>query len=181
MHPYKENTNDTVFKQCYPNGALHLYTAIKDGKPANGWSSKKYYPNAALQQEENYSNGLLIEKIKYNESGAITTHKIWNNRLKQLIDKPPAPKLLRPNVVTGCSSLHDYVKQLPAISAFIGFDYEEDLLFKSYNENTEWKMAGEQMSFSISWDKDEASHFWHCHCGTEELYWKARIFLESIF
>ncbi len=156
-----------------------MYIALNGGGPANGWSCKKYYPYAALQQEENYSNGLFIEKITHDESGAITAHKIWNNRLKQLIDKPAAPKIPRPNVIVGNLSLHDYVMQLPAISEYIGAQYEEDSLFKSYNEETEWKMAGEQMSFSISWDKHEVSHQWHCHCATEELYLKARKFLET--
>jgi len=158
-----------------------LYTAIKDGKPANGWSSKKYYPNAAMQEEGNYSNGLLIEKINYDDSGTITIHKIWNIRLKQLIDKPAAPKLPRPNVIVGCTPFQNYVKQLPAISAFIGADYNQDSLFKSYNEEAEWKIKGEQMSFSIYWDKDEVFYQWHCHCATEGLYWKARKFLETKF
>ena len=179
MHPFKEHTDDTVSKQLYPDGTLHLYAALKDGKPANGWSSKKYYPNAALQEEENYSNGLLIEKIHFSESGAITVHKIWNNRLKQLIDKTAAPKLQRPNVIVGYSSLYEYRQQLPAISAYIGAQYEEASLLRSFNENADWKMAGERMSFSISWDKQEVSHQWHCHCATEELYWKARKFLEA--
>ncbi len=181
MHLYTEQPNDTVSKQLYLDGSLYLYIALKDGNPANGWSSKKYYPNAALQQEENYSSGLLIEKINYDESGAITTHKIWNNRLKQLIDKPAAPKLQRPNVVTGCSSISACLEQLPAISAFIGADYDKDSLFKSYNEEPEWKMKGPQLSFTIYWDKDEVFHQWHCHCATEELYWQARKFLESKF
>ena len=181
MHPYTEQPKDVVSKQLHPDGALHLYIAIKDGKPANGWSSKKYYPNAALQEEENYSNGLLIEKITYNESGAITEHKIWNNRLKQLIDKPAAPKLQRPNVVVGCSSISACLEQLPAIGAFIGADYDQDSLVKSYDEEPEWQMKGKQMSFTIYWDKEEVSHFWHCHCASEELYWKAREFLETKF
>ena len=181
LHPYTEQPKDVVSKRLHPDGTLHLYTAIKDGKPANGWSSKTYYPNTALQEEENYSNGLLIEKIYYNESGAIITHKIWNNRLKQLIDKPAAPKLRRPNVIVGCTRLHNYVEQLPAISTFIGADYDQDSLFKSFNEEPEWKMKGEQMSFTIYWDKDEVFHQWHCHCATEELYWQARKFLESKF
>lgn len=79
MHLYTEQLNDTITQQRYPNGAFQLYTALKNGKPANGWSSKKYYPNAALQEEENYSKWLLIEKISYDESGNITLHKIWNN------------------------------------------------------------------------------------------------------
>jgi hypothetical protein len=179
LHPYKEQPNDTVSKQLYPDGSLHLYIALKDDKPANGWSNKKYYPNAALQQEENYSNGLLIEKITYDETGAITKHKIWNNRLKQLIDKPAAPKLQRPNVVVGCSSISDFLQQLPSISEFIVANFDKDSLSRSYDEETEWKMKGEQMSFTIYWDKDEVSHQWHCHCATEELYWQAREFLES--
>ena len=178
LHLYKEHINDTISKELYPDGTLHLYIATKDGKPANGWSSKKYYPNAALQEEENYSNGLLIEKINYDESGTITTHKIWNNRLKQLIGYPAAAKLPRPNVIVGCTSLHNYMQQLPAISTFIGADYDQDSLFKSFNEEAEWKMKGEQMSFTIYWDKDEVFHQWHCNCATEELYWKAREFLE---
>ena len=181
MQSYTEQTDDVVSKQFYPDGTLHLYTAFKDDRPANGWSSKKYYPNAALLEEDNYSNGLLIEKITYDESGTISIHQIWNNRLKQLIDKPAAPKLLRPNVVTGCSSLYDYLKKLPAISEYIGANYEEDSLLRSYNEEAAWKIKGEQMSFTIYWDKNEVSHFWHCHCATEELYWKARKFLEPKF
>lgn len=181
LHPYREKTGDVISKEQFPDGALYLYTAIKDGKPANGWSSKKYYPNATLQEEENYSNGLLIEKISYDESGAIAEHKIWNNRIKLLIDKPAAPKLRRPNVIVGCARLHNYMKQLPAISAFIGAYYDQDSLFKSYDEEAEWKMRGEQMSFTIYWDKDEVSHQWHCHCASEQLYWKARKFLETKF
>jgi hypothetical protein len=58
-------------------------------------------------------------------------------------------------------------------------NFDKDSLSRSYDEETEWKMKGEQMSFTIYWDKDEVSHQWHCHCATEELYWQAREFLES--
>lgn len=101
--------------------------------------------------------------------------------MKELIDKPAVPKCIRPNVVTGCMSLQDYVKHLPAISNYNGAHYAEDLLLKSYNENTDWKMVGEQMSFSISLDKQEVFHFWHCHCVSEEIYIQARNFLDKTF
>lgn len=163
-----------------------MYSGLNAGKPANGWSSKKYYPDGKLEEEENYSNGLLIEKICYDESGVITEYKIWNNRLKQLIDKPPRPKIPKPNVVTGHAFLGGYFKQLPAVSEFINAEYNEDSLLRSFNtscamekDDARWTMRGEHMSFSIYWDHDEISHQWHCHCATEELYWKAREFLED--
>lgn len=163
-----------------------MYTVLRDDKPANGWSRKKYYPDEKLEEEENYSNGLLIEKISYSESGSITEHKIWNNCLKQLINKPAQPKLPKPNVVTGHASLSNYLKQLPAISEFINADYNQDSLLQSFDASskpeagdTKWTMKGEQISFTIYWDHDEISHQWHCHCATEALYWKARAFLED--
>ena len=163
-----------------------MYFVLKDGKPANGWSSKTWFKKEGLQQEENYSNGLLIEKICYNESGVIAEHKIWNNRLEQLIDKPPHPKLRKPNVVNGYGSLSAYIKQLPAVSEFINAEYNEDSLFRSFHEASKiekddatWTMKGKQMSFTIYWDHDEVSHQWHCHCTSEELYWKARSFLKD--
>lgn len=175
-------------KQIHPNGALYLYTVLKDGKPANGWSKKIFYENGGLQQEENYSNGLLIEVISYDDSGIITEHKIWNNRLKQLIAKPAQAKLLKPNVVTGYAFFSAYLKQLPAVCEFIKAEYREDLLLQSFNacyrakqNDATWTMKGEQMSFTIYWNHEEVSHQWHCHCTTEALYWKARVFLESKF
>ncbi len=188
MHPYIEKPGDIITKQFHSNGALCLYSVFRDGKPANGWSSKTWFKNEGLQQEENYSNGLLIEKINYDESGKIIEHKIWNNRLEQLIDKPPHPKLPKPNVVTGCISLSAYLEKLPAISEFINAEYNQDSLLRSYDEgsitdpgDTKWTMKGEQISFTIYWDHNEVSHFWHCHCITEALYWKARTFLEGKF
>lgn len=188
MHLYTEKPGDIVSKQFHGNGALYWYAVLKDGKPANGWSSKKYDPSDILQEEENYSNGLLIEKINYNEGGSIREHKIWHNRLKQLIDKPAAPKLLKPNVVTGHASLSNYLKLLPAISEFMNAVYREDSLLQSYNagsrlekDDAKWTMTGEEMSFTIYWDYDEISHQWHCHCPNETLYWKARNFLATKF
>ena len=187
MHLYTEKPNDIISKQLHPNGALYLFSVLNDGKPANGWSSKKYYADEKLEEEENYNNGLLIEKIKYDESGSITEHKIWNNRLKQLIDKPVQLKLPRPNVVTGCASLSAYLEKLPAISEFINAEYNQDSLLRSYDEDrrtdpgdTKWTMKGEQISFTIYWDHNEVYHFWHCHCATEALYGKTRWFLEGI-
>lgn len=156
--------------------------------PANGWSSKKYFISGELEDEENYSNGLLIEKISYNESGIITEHKIWNNRLRQLIDKPTYARLPKPNVVTGHASLHAYLNNLPAVSKFIGADYTEDSFLRSRNtsrtsgdEDTAWTMKGEQISFTVYWNWEEITFQWHCHCDNEELYWKMRTFLKTYF
>lgn len=187
-HAYNEKPHDIISKQFHPTGALYLYNVLNNGIPANGWSTKKYFPAGELQEEENYSNGLLIEKISYNENGVITEHKIWNNRLRQLIDKPVYPKLRKLNFVTGHASLSKYLKNLQEVSTFIRADYKEDSFLRSYDtsittsaENAAWTMKGEQISFTVYWDHDEISHQWHCHCDTEELYWKARIFLETIF
>ena len=186
MYLYTKKPENTILKQLHPNGALYLYSVLKYGKPANGWSSKKYYPDGKLEEEENYSNGLLIEKISYDERNIITEHKIWNNRLKQLIDKPSRPKLPKPNVVTGHASLSNYIKQLPAISEFINGDYRKNSLLRSFNaiskseeNDAKWTMRGEQMSFTIYWNHEEVSHQWHCHCDTEAVYWMARIFLKD--
>ena len=127
-----------------------------------------------------------MEKINYDERGKITEHKTWNNRLKQLIDKPPRPKLPKPNVVTGHASLSNYIKQLPAISEFINGDYRKNSLLRSFNaiskseeNDAKWTMRGKQMSFTIYWNHEEVSHQWHCHCDTEAVYWMARIFLKD--
>ena len=74
---------------------------------------------------------------------------------------------------------------MPSISEFIRADYDEDSLLQSFNtsyrtqEDTTWTLKGEQMSYTIYWDCHEIFHQWHCHCATEELYWKARNFLLS--
>ncbi len=188
MHTYIVKSGDVVFTQLHANGVLHTYTVLQNEQPADGWSKKIYFLNTQLQEEENYSNGLLIEKINYNETGEIIAHKIWNNRLKQLIDKPTAPPFVRHNIVSGCTSIYYYLQQMPAISNFIGGDYDKDLLIQSFDkfmdteaENTEWRLEGKQMSFTIYWQNGEVFHQWHCHCKTEELYEKARIFLADIF
>jgi len=186
LHFYKEQPGDTVLKQLYPNGTLYLYTVLKEGKQANGWSRKKYYPNASLEEEENFSNGLLIEKINFGESGIIISHKIWNNRLKELVDKPAAIQLPKRNVVTGCASISYYLKHMPSISEFIDADYHEDSLIQFFSTSstsgegeTIWRLTGKQMSFTIYWVYDEVFYQWHCHCATEELYWEARNFLQA--
>jgi len=186
LHPYTEKPGDVILKQFHSNGTLHLYTVLKNERSANGWSHKIFCENKCLKQEENYSNGLLIEVIKYDESSVITAHKIWSNRLKQLIDKPAHPKLTRPNVVVGYAFLSAYLEQLPAVSEFIHAYYDRDSLLRSFHADYKreahgatWTMRGEQMSFSIYWNHDEVSHQWHCHCAKEELYWKARVFLEG--
>ena len=76
MHFYLEKTGDIVSKHLHPNGAMYWYSVLKDGKPANGWSNKTWFKKEGLHLEENYSNGLLIEKISYDESGKIIEHKI---------------------------------------------------------------------------------------------------------
>lgn len=184
MHSYSVKSGDIVNKTFYPDGQVLLYSVAKDGKPANGWSSKTYYADGHLLTEENFSNGQLIEKISYDEQGNITTHKIWNNRLKQLTDKPEAPPMRRPNVVTGHGNLYQYLQQLPAISEFMLASFDKTDMLRSYEafihseqEEGHWKMQGQQMSFSIYWEHGEISHQWHCHCDNEVLYWKAREFL----
>jgi len=186
LHLYIEKPNDIISKQIQPNGTLYLYTVLQDGKPANGWSSKKYYSDGKLEEEENYSNGLLIEKISYNESGVITEHKIWNNRLKQLIDKPAHPKFPKPNVITGLCHLCDCIPHLPAISEFIGAVYDKNSLpqsneafRKSAQGKAKWMMTGKQMRFYIYLEDWDGMFQWCCHCDTEELYWKAREFLNT--
>ena len=183
MHNYKEQQGDRVSKQFHPNGTLYLYAVLNNDKPANGWSQKIYYPDGALQQEENYSNGMLIEKISYDINGVVTAHKIWNNRTRQLVDKPAVQQLPRPNVVTGYAFVSTYLQQLPAISEFIGAEYDEAAFLQSYkkpgSEDAKWTMRGKQMSFTVYWDHQEVVHQWHCHCDTEELYWKAREVLKS--
>ena len=186
MHSFTEKPDNVVSKQLHPNGALYLYSVLKDSKPANGWSCKKYYPDGKLEEEENYSNGLLIEKISYDESNIITEHKIWNNRLKQLIDKPAHLKLRKPNGVTGLCHLCDCLPQLPAISEFIGAGYDKNSLPQSYDAlrksaqgEAKWTMTGKQMRFIIYLEEWEGLFKWCCHCDTEELYWKAREFLKT--
>ena len=186
MHLYTEKNEDVVSKQLHPNGALYLYIVLKEGKPANGWSNKVFYENGDLQQEQNYSNGLLIEKIHYDESSVITEHKIWNNRLKQLIDKPVHPKFSKPNVITGLCYLCDCIPHLPAISEFIGAAYDKnslpqtnDAFRKAAQEQATWTMTGKQMRFIIYLEEWEGLFKWCCHCDTEELYWKARVFLKG--
>ena len=122
--------------------------------PANGWSRKTYYPEEKLQDEENYSNGLLIEKISYTEKGVVTAHKIWNNRLRLLVDKTVYPGLPRPNVVTGNCSLGNYIKVLPGIAAFIDAVFDKHDLLRSYEEflnadsdDLNWQMTGKKMNF----------------------------------
>ena len=186
MHFYKEKSGDTVLEQRYPNGTLYSYTVLNRGIQANGWSRKKHYPTGSLQEEENFSNGLLIEKINYSESGTIISHKIWNNRLKELVDKPPVFPLPKHNVVTGYAAMSNYLKHMPSISEFIQADYQKDSLMQSFKSSmttgekeAKWTLSGKQMSFTIYWDCDEIFYHWHCHCTTEELYLKARNFLDS--
>jgi len=40
MHDYTEQPNNIISEQFHTNGTLYSYTVVKDGKPANGWSSK---------------------------------------------------------------------------------------------------------------------------------------------
>lgn len=187
MHHYTEQPGDISSEQLYPNGMLHSVTVVSNGKPANGWSSKTYYPEVKLHEEENYSNGILIEKITYDENGMIARHKIWNNRLRLLIDKVAVPKLPRPNVVAGHGSLTTYLNALPVIAIFIGAEFDKASLLTSYDtflktddEDQNWRLEGKEMNFTIYWEQGELSYQWHCHCYTEERYWKARLFLEKI-
>lgn len=76
MHYYTERPGDISSKQLTTNGTLYLITIINNGKQANGWSRKIYYPEGKLKQDKNYSNGILIEKITYDENGIIAGHKI---------------------------------------------------------------------------------------------------------
>jgi hypothetical protein len=188
MHSYIVKLGDVVSTKLHANGCLHTYIVLQNELPANGWSNKIYFENKQLQTEENYSNGMLIEKVSYNETGDIIAHKIWNNRLKQLIDKPLPPPFVRHNIVSGCTSIYYYLQQMPAISKFIGVYYDKNLLIQSHDkfmdtgaENTEWRLEGKQMSFTIYWQTGEVFHQWHCHCKTEELYCKAKIFFAAIF
>lgn len=166
---------------------LYSVTVVNNETPANGWSRKTYYPESKLQQEENYCNGILIEKITYDENGFIAEHKIWNNRLRLLVDKVAPPKLPRPNVAMGHGTLTTYLNALPAIAIFIGVVFDKEALLKSYDtflntddEDQNWRLKGTQMSFTIYWEHGELSYQWHCHCCTEGQYWKARTFLENI-
>ncbi|MDP3392913.1 hypothetical protein [Sediminibacterium sp.] len=186
MHFYKEQPGDKVLKQQHSNGSLHLYTVLRDGIHANGWSRKKFFPNGSLEEEESFSNGLLIEKINFSEQGDIISHKIWNNRLREMVDKPAIIQLPKHNIVFGCASINYFLKNLPSISEFIQGDYHEELLIQSFinssklgEEETAWTLKGNQMNFTIFWDCNEVIYNWQCHCFTEELYMEAKKFLDS--
>lgn len=85
---YNPKKEDTVVEEHYSNGQRKSFRALLHNSPANGWSYSEWYEDGQVKRQENYSHGQLIERKAFHTDGQLILHKIWNNRLKQLIDKP---------------------------------------------------------------------------------------------
>lgn len=193
--------DDENFKSIYPSGKLKESSYLRNGQPANGWSRKLFYEKGALQLQECYSHSIVIEQLGYDEEGNIISHKIYNNRLKQLIVKPVQTVVIPHNTVSGTAHMGFYFKHLPAISKFIGAVYDEVDLDKAYQdfitspstynnikkaddeweeENTPWKIQGNNMGFTIAFEHGEGYYQWGLWTKTEEDYERAKGFMDNL-
>jgi hypothetical protein len=145
---------------------------------------------------ECYSHSLLIEYKILNEGGEILEHKIYNHRLKQLVDRPKLVPGPRPNVVVGCAHMGFYFKHLPAIAAFIGAAYDEAELERVYHDFitgdgpdydsdeesriTNFRLEGTRCNFALQMEAGEMSYFWHLWARDEKSYEEARSFMELL-
>jgi hypothetical protein len=174
-------------KQWYPNGQLSMQVLYIDDLPANGWSYSTWYNNGVLKNKKCYSNNLLIEEISYSKINTVTNHKIWNNRLKQLIDKPVPKPLPRPNVVTGYHHMGTFLAILPIIAKYIAADYEKEELINAYqaflnseNDEGNWQLPGKEMTFGIFFEKGESLYYWQLRCTDTDGYNRAKTFMEGL-
>lgn len=198
---FSPKEEDEIHTKIYPSGKLKEADYLRKGIPANGWSRKLYYERGAIQLQECFSNSLVIEQLVYDEEGNILSHKIYNHRLKQLIDKPVQTEVIRHNTVSGVAHMGFYFKHLSAISKFIESEYEEEKLEKAYHDfihipspyddmkdkdekweeqYATWGMIGKEMNFIIGFEHGEGYFHWELQSKSEENYERARFFMESL-
>ncbi|RYY89798.1 MAG: hypothetical protein EOO15_05215 [Chitinophagaceae bacterium] len=182
----------------YASGALRTRRKLEGDRPANGISVEEFYENGQPARCESWSHGLLIEYKTFAEDGTQTAHKIYNHRLKELVDRPLVTKTERPNVVVGFGHMGFYFEHLPAIAAFIGGDYNEDDLYAAYqrwmnrepperNPDEDWEaqverwyLPGTRMNFALWFEEGEMLYQWQVWARDEESYWEARAFMEAL-
>ncbi|RYY64758.1 MAG: hypothetical protein EOO12_08795 [Chitinophagaceae bacterium] len=185
-------------EERYPSGVLCSIRRLENDVPANGWSVSEYFENGQLARAECWSHGLLIELKTFEEDGTQRAHRIYNHRLKQLVDRPVLKPYERPNVVVGFGHMGFYFQHLPAIAAYIGAPYNEDELEAAYQrwmdrprpereegsewepETERWGIAGPSLRFSLWFEEGEMLYQWQLWAPDEAAYWKARAFLESL-
>jgi hypothetical protein len=190
---FTPKSTDEIITSCYSSGNTREEKWLRNGTPANGWSRKTFYENGNIELHECYSNSMVIEQLFYNETGEITAHTIYSHAQKKLIEKPKQLEVHRPNVVEGCDHMGFYFKNLPAISQFIGAEYNEDELEKAYHEfinspyeggeeerTQHWGLEGKEMRFSLWFERSEGYYFWHLRAKDEEGYQKAKDFMERL-
>lgn len=184
------HSGDQKTEERYSTGETRTISYHRYTSPANGWSRTEYYREGGKKAEECYSHSLLIERIEYDKAGNVCAHKIYNQRLGKLVDKPAPAPAIRPNVVIGYNHMGFFFHFLPAISKFLGAKYEEGDLQRAYHEfmNEEevsnhekaWCLRGGSMGFTIIFEKQEMIYQWSIHAPDEEAYQRARAFMEKL-
>ncbi|HEY0066688.1 MAG TPA: hypothetical protein VGB46_04985 [Flavisolibacter sp.] len=176
-----------MWKEWYPDGQLRTLAVYKEGQPANGWTFKSWHPNGTLQTEQCFSHNLMIEQIDYDGQGTRISHKIWNNRLRQLVDKPKQTEVIHLNVFSSCAHMGHLMAMMPRIASYIKASYNEDEFRAAYNafqdsgeQEATWTLRGERMTVTVLWELHEGYYFWHCSAPDEETYWAARHYLEEL-
>ncbi|MFZ4058504.1 MAG: hypothetical protein ACOYKE_10205 [Ferruginibacter sp.] len=155
-------------------------------RPQKGWYIAAQYPDGTIRQKELYSNGLMIEYVEYAEDGVVVQHLIYNNRLKQLIPKPVSQPLPRPNIAETCMHMGDVFRHLPAISRFIEISIDPDKVHAFWKnfvdseaEHDTFTVKGEDIAFSIYFEKYEGYYQCSCWAKSEERYKAACALFES--
>ena len=81
---YTPKEKDELEQEFYPSGQLKQSCYTVGGQPSNGWTVRNYYEHGALQREQSFSHGLLIEQVEYDTEGNITSHQIYSHNEKEV-------------------------------------------------------------------------------------------------
>ncbi|MCW3074540.1 MAG: hypothetical protein JWP69_1609 [Flaviaesturariibacter sp.] len=192
---FNPNPTDELVQTLYPSGQVQEEKYLRNAVPANGWSRKLYFENGMLQQADCFSHSLLIEQVTYDESGNLSSHKIYSHAKKELIDKPKVTEVIRHNSVSGVAHMGFYYRHLPAISQIIKAEYDEGSLDEAYEAFLEeagneedfdfdkeysWRLKGETMSFIIRFEKYEGYFQWTLATSSEADYERAKAYMDSL-
>lgn len=167
------------------------------GSYANGWSYTRWNERGFQQEIRCYSNNLVIENISLGESGAVITHRVWNNRWKEMVDKFTIREVAAASRYDRIDSFDFLETYLPAISAFMDAHYDkqnfketytawlqepvhDELDEYSYYQEYIWVLNAAKMEMVICCKRGEENFRWHIRTNNAATAIAAKAFIENL-
>jgi hypothetical protein len=192
--------NNGEWKYWYPNGQLHQLVEYNNGMPANGWSYTCWNERGDKQETKYYSHQQVIEHIWFDDKGVISSHWVWNNRWKEMVDKFTLSQVAAVSHFEGTNSVEFFITHLQAIYKYMnvsdeGNDFKESYQnwleadvenngyadpYEEENENDVWVLTAPAMELAIWFIKGKDTLDWTLRVNNEVNATAAKLFMLSL-